>query len=207
MFTGIVEESGTVREIRETTSGLSLTVRTKKTHKESRLGSSICIDGVCLTVVGKRGKDLTFDVSKSTLRLTTLGALRRGNFVNLERPLKIGDRLGGHFVQGHVEGVGTILARRNEGKNVGYKIRCNPSVLSQLFPRGSVAVDGISLTVTHLYRGAFEIYLIPHTLKVTGIAKKKVGDKVNLETDLLAKLSVSRHNRYILSIDKLHKNR
>ncbi|MBI4435948.1 MAG: riboflavin synthase [Candidatus Omnitrophica bacterium] len=188
MFTGIVEESGKIQEVRKTASGTHLAVQTKKTHRESGIGSSLSVNGVCLTVVEKRGKILSFDVSKNSLRLTTLGDLKKGDFVNLERPLKLGSRVGGHFVQGHVDGVGIIQNRRKEGKNLIYKIRCRRSILSSLIPRASIAVDGVSLTVTRLHRGGFHIYLIPHTLKVTGLAKKRGGDKVNLEVDLLSKL-------------------
>ena len=198
MFTGIVEESGKIQEIRKRRSGIHLTVQTKKTHRESGVGSSLSVNGVCLTVVEKKGKALTFDVSKNSLRMTTLGDLKKGDPIHLERPLKLGSRVGGHFVQGHVDGVGVIGNRKEEGKNLIYKIRCNRSILSSILPRASIAVDGVSLTVTHVNQGGFHIYLIPHTLKVTGLAKKGVGDKVNLEVDLLSKLlerSIRRHNR------------
>jgi len=198
MFTGIIEESGKVQEIRKTKSGIRLTIRTKKTHGESRIGSSVSVDGVCLTVVQKKGKNLSFDVSRNSLRQSTLGSLRRGDSVNLERPLKIGNRLGGHFVQGHVDGVGVIKRRSKEGKNLIYQIQCPHEILSYLVPRASIAVDGISLTVTNLNRHHFGLYLVPHTLNVTGLARKKVGDRVNIEVDLLTKLlerRISRHNR------------
>ena len=195
MFTGIIEESGKVQEIRKTKSGVYLIVRAKKTQKESAIGSSLSVEGVCLTVTQKKGRDLSFDVSRNSLKLTTLGALKRGDRVNLERPLKIGSRLGGHFVQGHVDGIGLIETRKKEGRNLLLKIRCQRTILSYLLPRSSIAVDGISLTVTGLNRGHFSLYLVPHTLKVTGLLQKEAGDRVNIEVDLLSKLFPRRKRR------------
>ncbi len=195
MFTGIIEESGKVQEIRKNRSGLRLTVQTGKTYRGSSIGSSLSVDGACLTVVAKKGKNLTFDVSKNTLRLTTLRHLKAKDTVNLERPLKVGSRLGGHFVQGHVDGVGVLVSRKTEGRNLIYRIRCPRAILSYLVPRASIAVDGVSLTVTKVGRGHFEIYLVPHTLKVTGLSGKKAGGQVNLEVDLLSKLFFHRINR------------
>ena len=196
MFTGIIEERGTVQEVRKTKSGVRLTVRTKGAFRESAVGSSLSVEGICLTVVTKKGKDLSFDVSQNSLRQTTLGNLRRGDFINLERPLKIGSRVSGHFVQGHVDGAGLIKDRWTEGKNLVYKIKCTPDILSYLVPRASIAIDGISLTVTEVNRHCFTLYLIPHTIQVTTLAKKKVGDQVNIEVDLLSKLLVRRINRH-----------
>ena len=175
MFTGIIEEAGKVQEIQRTKSGLRLTVRTQKTHRESSISSSLSVEGVCLTVVQKKGRDLSFDVSRNSLRQTTLGGLVRGDSINLERPLKIGSRLGGHFVQGHVDGVGVIQSRRKEGKNLVLQIKCPATILSYLVPRSSIAIDGISLTVTNVGRVCFTLYLVPYTVKVTSLAHKKVG--------------------------------
>ena len=187
MFTGIIEERGEIREIRKNRSGARLTLQTKKTHRESRIGSSLSIDGVCLTIVQKKGSVLSFDVSKNTLRMTTLGSLKRGDFVNLERALKIGSRLGGHFVQGHVDGVGILMSRRKEGKNLLLKVKCPRTLSSYLIPRGSIAVDGISLTLADCRQNHFFLYLVPHTLQETTLGEKQVGEKVNLEVDLLSK--------------------
>ncbi len=188
MFTGIIEESGTVQTVRKTPSGIRLAVKTRKTHQGTKPGSSLSVDGVCLTVVQKKGKTLSFDVSRKSLFLTTLGLLKPKARVNLERPLKWGSRVGGHLVQGHVDGVGLIQSRKKEGKNVLLKIRSPRSILNHLIPRGSIAVDGVSLTITHVNRGSFSLYLVPHTLKVTGLKEKGRGDKVNLEADLLVKI-------------------
>ena len=196
MFTGIVEEAGKIQEIRKTASGICLTVRAKKTCEDCKIGSSLSVEGVCLTIVQKKGRDLSFDVSRNSLRQTTLGHLKKGDSVNLERPLKIGSRLGGHFVQGHVDGVGIITSRRTEGKNLVCNIKCPPAILSYLVSRASIAVDGISLTVTHVNRHWFTLYLVPHTIQVTRLARKKVGDKVNIEVDLLSKLLLRRQGRF-----------
>ncbi|MFH1858121.1 MAG: riboflavin synthase [Candidatus Omnitrophota bacterium] len=195
MFTGIVEESGKIRGIRKTKSGIRLTVGTKRTNKDFALGSSIAVDGVCLTVIQKKKKDLSFDVSTNTLRYTTLGLRKPGETVNLERPLKFGSRLGGHLVQGHVDGVGIIKSRRKEGKNLIFDIQCSRDLLAYMVLRGSVTVDGVSLTITGLSKKTFGLYLIPHTLRVTGLHKKQAGDKVNIEVDLLMKLLFQRMKR------------
>jgi len=188
MFTGIIEEVGHVQRIQKTSSGICLTLRTQKTYRDSSLGASLSVEGACLTVIQKKGKSLSFDVSKNTLRQTTLGSLKVGDRLNLERPLKVGSRLGGHLVQGHVDGVGQITQRAQEGENVILRIKCPKGMITYLVPRASVAIDGVSLTVTDVFRNAFSLYLVPHTLKVTRLGKKNVGDPVNIEIDLLLKL-------------------
>ena len=187
MFTGIIESIGTVEALRKTKQGGRLVLRVGKLAKGLRKGESLCIDGVCLTVTEKRNNTLTFDLSSETLRVTTLGDLREADKVNLERPLRVGDRLGGHLVQGHVDGMGRIRERRKEGRALFLEIS-HPSFLNRyVVPKGSIAVDGVSLTIARKSKNRISVFLIPETLKKTMLGEKRIRQPVNLEVDLILK--------------------
>lgn len=187
MFSGIVEEKGTVHRVAKKANLYTLTLRAKKVTGGTKVGDSISVNGVCLTVTGKEGRRLSFDLMKETLDATTLKYVKPGGSVNLERALKVNSRLGGHFVSGHVDGVG-ILKKIVEIPNyVEWQIQAPKALVKYLAPKGSVSIDGVSLTIGWVKKGLFSIYLIPHTLEVTTFGGKKEGDELNLETDLLAK--------------------
>jgi len=181
MFTGIIQAVGKIVKYE----GNRLGIRAPFRHV--RLGESISIDGVCLTVARKTGSTLLFDVGPETRRVTTLGRLRPGSRANLERSLRIGDRVGGHWVTGHVEQTGRIRKMEPAGSSRWMDIALPPAVARYVVPKGSLAVDGISLTVAALRKNRARIMLIPHTLEHTTLGAKKVGDTVNLEADILAK--------------------
>ena len=188
MFTGLVEETGIITTRREVTDGLRLVIRASLVLAALRLGESIAVSGVCLTVVDRDG-DTTFavDCSPETLRRTTLGELGVGSPVHLERPLAADGRFGGHFVQGHVDGTGRVLWQRREGDSLLVAYSAPAGVAPYLVPKGSVTVDGVSLTVVDCSPTQFTVALIPHTLAVTRFDRLTTGDRVNLEADILAK--------------------
>ncbi len=187
MFTGLVEESGTVFECIQKGRTARLTVSAPKVHVGTQLGDSIAINGCCLTVVAQAGERLTFEAVPETMARTNLGDLRPGDAVNLERPLSVGARLGGHFVQGHIDGVGTVRAVQPEENAVVIEIGVPPELRRYLVAKGSVAVDGVSLTVAEVRPESFTVWTIPHTREVTTLGRRKAGDRVNLECDLLGK--------------------
>ncbi len=187
MFTGIIEALGTVRSLQKTENLLTLAVKRPGAFDDLRVGDSIANDGVCLTVTALKGGCCYFDLMKETLEATTLRHVVPGTKLNLERAMKADARLGGHFVTGHVDGVGCIRAVRTLPNYVEYRIAAGRDLMRYIVPKGSVALDGISLTVGEVRRDWFAVYFIPHTLKVTAIGAKKAGDEVNIETDLLAK--------------------
>jgi riboflavin synthase len=184
MFTGIIEELGTVREV----VGHRLTVGCRTVLADTAVGSSIAVSGVCLTVVERTESSLAFDVTDETLERSSLGGLRAGDGVNLERPVSLAARLGGHLVQGHVDGVGTIASSEPDG-NGGLALRIDMStqVRRYVVEKGSLAVDGVSLTVAALHDDGVTIAVIPHTRQVTTLGSVRHGDPVNIEADLLAK--------------------
>ena len=187
MFTGLIIELGEVQTLERRGPGARLALRGRKIFNGLELGDSIAVNGVCLTV-STTEKDLAaFDVSGETLINTNLGALKRGDRVNLEPSMRPDTKLGGHFVTGHVEASGTIRSRRAEGNAERIEIVAPASVLKFLVPKGSVAVDGISLTVVDLMQDAFSLMIIPHTSQQTTIGFKRVGESVNLEPDIIAK--------------------
>lgn len=187
MFTGIIEDVGTVYRWEMRRGAGVLTLTTRLTLRDMKIGSSLAVNGVCLTVVAKAARLATVDVSPETMRRTNFGALKAGDPVNLERPLRLNDRLGGHLVTGHVDGVGIVDKIRKQGKFTFYSFRV-PAVLGRLLvAKGSVAVDGISLTVNGCGRRYFSVAVIPHTLEVTNLRPRRLGDKVNVETDLIGK--------------------
>jgi len=187
MFTGIVEALGTVRTIEsDGAGGASLTVAVPFTS-ELILGESVAVNGCCLSVVEMTVDTCQFQAGPETLAKTNLGALRSGHRVNLERAARLGDRMGGHLVTGHIDGIGTIAERRQEGDWQIVWYAGTPELVAQLVPKGSVAVDGVSLTVVDVQPGRFSVMLIPLTLAATTLGIKSIGDVVNLETDLIGK--------------------
>jgi riboflavin synthase len=187
MFTGIIEAIGTVRECSRPGGGARVHIGAGPLVEGLRVGDSIAVDGACLTVAVLEGDGFTCDLSAETLNRTTLRMLRAGSRVNLERPLRLGDRLGGHLVTGHVDAVGQIAERAPHGDGEFTRIRFPQALGLLLVMKGSIAVDGISLTVAELSRDTFGVAVIPHTLHHTTLRSKRVGDLVNLEADLLGK--------------------
>ncbi|MAG35843.1 MAG: riboflavin synthase [Dehalococcoidia bacterium] len=187
MFTGIVEEVGTVTAYREVAAGIQLVIHAGLVLETLRPSESIAVNGTCLTAVGVGNGTFSADCSPETLRCTTLGDLRAGSQVHLERPLAADGRLGGHFVQGHVDGTGRVLWQRTEGESLVVAYWAPPEVTPYLVPKGSVAVDGVSLTIIECTGAQFTVALIPHTLAVTRLGKLTAGHRVNLEADMLAK--------------------
>jgi riboflavin synthase len=187
MFTGLIEDVGKIAALRIENHAAVLTVETKLPLGEMSRGASIAVNGACLTVVKKTVKEFTVDVSPETLKRTSLQELAVGSAVNLERPMRLADRLGGHLVTGHVDGLAEILAMSTEGEFTITRFAV-PAVMTPLLVRkGSVAIDGISLTVNDCRRGRFSVAIIPHTLQHTNLRARRVGDKVNIETDLIGK--------------------
>ncbi|MBF0331459.1 MAG: riboflavin synthase [Candidatus Omnitrophica bacterium] len=187
MFTGIVEAVVKVKALQKRENLYTLVIEKPKTFKKVVIGESIANDGVCLTVTSLKGGCLSFDLMKETLDATTLKHLASGSKLNLERAMKADARLGGHFVTGHVDAVGCIKDVRTLPNYVEYRIGLQKDLMRYVVPKGSVAIDGISLTVGAVKKDWFAVYFIPHTLEVTTIGSKKIGDQVNIETDLLAK--------------------
>lgn len=190
MFSGIVAELGQVADVRRGREALALTVRGGRGAAGAAIGDSIAVNGVCLTVRTLAGDSFTADVMTETVRATTLGSLRAGDAVNLEPALRMGDPVGGHLVTGHVDGVGTVR-RRQEGENSFLlEIETPPGFGRYLVPKGSVAVDGVSLTVVSCGAGRFTVSIIPHTAAQTTLGRRRPGDPVNLEADQFAKYIV-----------------
>ena len=187
MFTGLVEDVGTIRGLRLQNDSAVLTVKTKLPVRAMVRGASIAVNGACLTVVEKRRDSFIVDVSPETLSRTNLETLSVGGRVNLERPMRLADRLGGHLVTGHVDGVGIIAAIEKQGEFTIVNFEVPADLGALLVPKGSVAVDGISLTVNSCRKRGFSVALIPFTLSHTNLRGRQVGDKVNIETDLIGK--------------------
>jgi riboflavin synthase len=187
MFTGIIEATGTVSALDRREGGVRLAVATELDVGGLPLGASIAVDGVCLTVIERAAGRFAADLGPETLACTTLGALRPGARVHLERPLRVGDALGGHLVSGHVDGVGTIVARREVGDSLELEVSAPESIVATLVPKGSITVAGASLTINVVTDNRFQVTLIPHTLAVTTLGGLAVGAPVNLEGDLIAK--------------------
>jgi riboflavin synthase len=188
MFTGIVEELGTVRDLRRNASGARFEFEAALVLEDARVGDSIAVDGCCLTVVERGPNWWASDAVAETLRRTSLGLLQVGDSVNLERPVRLADRLGGHLVQGHVDGQGQIDdCRAGPDGALLVRIQAPTDLLRYVVEKGSIAIDGVSLTVVSVSDTHFSVALIPHTLSVTTLGKKQPGDPVNLEVDVLAK--------------------
>ncbi|MCW5888978.1 MAG: riboflavin synthase [bacterium] len=187
MFTGIIQSTGRIERIAKQGTGLRLTLRPDRAMPRLALGESVAVSGACLTVTSGTGRRFTVDVSPETLRRTTLGTAIRGRRVNLERALRLGDRMGGHVVQGHVDAVGRVDAITPDGDWVLYRFKAPRGVAPYLVEKGSIAIDGVSLTVFACQGGTFTVALIPHTLKATTLIDRVPGDAVNLEADILLK--------------------
>lgn len=187
MFTGIVEEVGVLQSVVNGAKSAVLTVRAKTVLEGTGLGDSIAVNGVCLTVTGMHGDCFTADVMAETLRRSALGQLSRGSRVNLERALAADGRFGGHIVAGHIDGTGTILSMQREDNAVWIQVGASETILRYVIEKGSIAIDGISLTVARLTPASFSVSVIPHTGQETTLLEKKTGDMVNLENDLVGK--------------------
>ena len=187
MFTGIVEELGTLIGVRRGAASAQIDLGATKVLEETRIGDSIAVNGICLTVTRLANKEFSADVMAETLSKTNLGALRAGDPVNLERALRFGDRLGGHLVSGHIDGVGTITGLEKQDIATLITIRAPKEVMRYIINKGSIAIDGTSLTVVDFKGDNFRVSLIPHTAQVTVLGRKKNGATVNLEGDLIGK--------------------
>lgn len=186
MFTGIIEEVGKIKNIQGGTN-YKLTIGASKILEDIHLGDSIAVNGICLTVISWDNGSFTVDVMRETLERTSLHRLRAGSFVNLERALAANDRFGGHIVSGHIDGTGEIINIRRDANAVWYKIKTSEKIMEFIIEKGSIAIDGISLTVAKVDRSAFYVSVIPHTLENTILLRKKTGDIVNLENDIVGK--------------------
>lgn len=187
MFTGIVQEIGEITEVAPAPNGARLAVRMPRLAPAVGLGDSVAVNGICLTAVSIEGDEVAFEAMGETMARTALGTRAQGDPVNLEPALRADDRLGGHVVQGHVDGVGEVVEVRADGIARVVRFRAPAQVVRYLVEKGSVAVEGVSLTVSALTDDGFEIWLIPHTCAVTTLGTVDVGDAVNLEVDVLAK--------------------
>lgn len=187
MFTGLVEELGKVRQIRQGPQSARLTIEAPIILEDVKLGDSIAVNGVCLTVTDFGGREFSVDVMAETLRRSNIGQLKLGDVVNLERALRMGDRLGGHLVSGHIDGTGRIKGQEKLDIAVVIEIEAPPQVMKYIVPKGSIAIDGISLTVVDHTKDSFRVSLIPHTGAVTTLGVKGPGAVVNLEGDMIGK--------------------
>jgi len=187
MFTGLIEDVGTIGGLRLQQKSAVLTVKTKLPVRSMARGASVAVNGACLTVVKKGLRSFTVDVSPETLQRTSLETLTVGSMVNLERPMRLADRLGGHLVTGHVDGVGAVAAIEKQGEFTIITFEVPAPLGALLVPKGSVAVDGISLTVNVCLKQRFSVAIIPFTMRHTNLRARRVGDKVNIETDLIGK--------------------
>lgn len=213
MFTGLIEDLGTVRSLQTGGGSGRIAIATALPMNEIALGDSIAVNGVCLTVVEFGGGQFSADVSAESLSRTVLGELRAGQRVNLERALRLSDRLGGHLVSGHVDGLGVVTERYQDRNAVRFTIEVAPALQRYLVEKGSVAIDGISLTVNSVVGQQFSVAVIPHSLAKTTLQERRVGSRVNIETDLLGKYverllrpSAERGDEGPLSLDMLAKH-
>lgn len=187
MFTGIVEEMGAITVMNKSLAGAKLTILASIVMGDLKIGDSVSVNGICLTVVSKSERDFSVEASPETLSVTTLGSFAVGMPVNLERAMKLNERIGGHLVAGHVDGVGRIRSRQQDANAIILTIDAPPEILRYCVAKGSVTVDGISLTINAISEQGFSVAIIPHTAKVTTLGLKQVNDPVNLESDLIGK--------------------
>ena len=187
MFTGIVEEVGIIQLINRSPQSAKIEIEAKKTLGNSKIGDSIAVNGVCLTVTDLALDRFSMDITAETLRLTNLGKLKIGSPVNLERSVRLMDRVSGHLVQGHVDEVGKILDWKDEGNSSLIRVSISPKSMPYVVYKGSITVDGVSLTIANLLDDSFEISLIPHTKAVTTMGHKQIEDQVNIEVDLIGR--------------------
>jgi len=189
MFTGLIEAVGRVADVQRTATGLRMRIGTTLAS-ELAPGDSLAVNGVCLTVAAVGADHVDCDVGPETARITTLGTLQTGEVLNLERPMRADGRFGGHFVQGHVDGTGHVARIREDGDAQWLTVSFSAALAPYLIPKGSIAVDGISLTVAALAEGAFDVMIVPYTWEHTNLAARRVGDPVNLECDMIGKYAV-----------------
>lgn len=187
MFTGIIEEIGKIQGIEKGTSSAVLWVQAWEVMQDTHLGDSIAVNGVCLTVTSISPRGFTADVMHETLNRSSLGKLRTGSPVNLERAMPANGRFGGHIVSGHIDGTGTVSDIRRDDNAVWYTIKTPLPVLRYIIEKGSIAIDGISLTVARVYKDSFSVSIIPHTASLTTLSSRRAGDLVNLENDCIGK--------------------
>lgn len=187
MFTGLVEEVGTIQNVRRGARSCVLTIGCKKVLEGSQVGDSIAVNGVCLTVTGMGGSYYTADVMAETMNRSSLGQLSTGDGVNLERAMPANGRFGGHIVSGHIDGTGTVQGIEPDDNAIWYTIAAKPNLLRYIVEKGSITIDGISLTVAYVDEHCFKVSIIPHTQQVTALHDRKVGDIVNLECDIIGK--------------------
>lgn len=187
MFTGIIEEIGTIGSMSGSDKAIEMTIHASNVLEDVKLGDSISVNGVCLTVTKFTSSTFTVDVMPETVKATSLNALKQGSNVNLERAMAAGGRFGGHFVTGHVDGTGTIIRKRPSANAVYYDIKASRDLTSSLVMKGSIAIDGISLTIFGLENELVTVSIIPHTLSETVLGGKEAGDIVNIECDMLGK--------------------
>lgn len=215
MFTGLIEETGIITNFIKGSISAQITISTKKVLSDLKIGDSICTNGVCLTVLLLNNNGFTVDVMAETLRSTTLGSLVTGKKVNLERALKVSGRFGGHIVSGHIDGTAKITDIKKEGIATLFSIKPEKGLMKYIINKGSIAVDGISLTVSKILSNYFIVSIIPHTADNTTLLSKRTGDIVNIETDMIAKYidrlinidnQETNKNKPSLSINSLIKN-
>lgn len=187
MFTGLVQDVGVVQSVRINQQGSTLELKTHMDTSDWELGESVAVNGACLTVTHVKGQSFTVDCSLETLRCTTLGALKAHSKVHLERALQLGDRLGGHLVSGHVDGLGTVLSVRPEGNAIRIDIQPPEELLKYMINKGSITLDGVSLTINTLETKSFSVAIIPHTQEMTHLGEYQVGTHINLEVDQIGK--------------------
>lgn len=187
MFTGIIEETGTVRNIKKGANSAVLTIGAASILSDMKLGDSIAVNGICLTVTAYTSTEFTADVMHETIIRSSLSSLHIGTMVNLERAMPANGRFGGHIVTGHIDGTGVIRSIKRDDNAVWYNIRATPEILRYIVEKGSIAVDGISLTVAKISDANFSVSVIPHTAENTILTRKRVGDTVNLENDCVGK--------------------
>ena len=187
MFSGIVEEMGAITVLKKTLSGTRLTILASTVMGDLKVGDSVSVNGICLTVVSRSERDFSVEVSPETLSVTTLGSFAVGMPVNLERAMRLNERIGGHLVAGHVDGVGVIRSRHQDSNAIVFTIGAPPEILRYCVTKGSITVDGISLTINDMNDKGFSVAIIPHTAKMTILGLKQVNDPVNLESDIIGK--------------------
>ncbi|MCP4258580.1 MAG: riboflavin synthase [Planctomycetes bacterium] len=208
MFTGLIEAVCKVRSVRRSDRAVLLTIDLGKLADDCKTGDSIAVNGVCLTITRLEGGAADFDVSSETLAKSTLDKLSPSSQVNIERAVKATDRFGGHFVQGHIDGTAIVKAIDKQGQFAEWKFAAEAELLDAMVVKGSVAVDGISLTISGIDQNSFSVYLIPETLNKTKLCKVKIGDKVNIETDIIVKTIKKQLEKILpqsqpLTVDKL----
>lgn len=206
MFTGIIEEIGTIQQVKSLNEAMQLTINAKIVINGVKLGDSISVDGVCLTVTAFDKNSFNVDIMPETFKATTLSLAKISSYINLERALAVGDRLGGHFVSGHIDGVGIINQIEPHSNAVYFILEVDDKLIKYCIDKGSIAIDGISLTIFKIDRNFITLSLIPHTLKHTGLGKKYVGNKVNIECDMLGKYVLNSLSKDSINSSKIEDN-